>query len=335
LNTSEFTPYGVSQLNIASLPIGASINASITYQASKLISNGTYSIPISVSYKSGLGKQYSKMLNLTESIALASPQVRLSFSNPTPQALYQGYNQTVQLAIQNIGNGVAKNVSVDLRPGRGANLLSSVDSFFVATLQPGQTVYEPVLISASGSGNVSVDAELSYSSANYGSNFSSIQVLNLSLAPAAQFSITGGQSSLVPGSTNLPIVFTVKNTGSVAAQQVQLNMQSTYPITPIASTYYINDLAPGASANVTFLVSVDSQGVPSTYPISIYEQWKQPNGAVSQQFAGSNNYFVVVTQAAGVSGTTMAIVIIIVVIIVAYVISNRLRSRQKGKPGNK
>jgi hypothetical protein len=331
LNASGFTPYGVSTFSISSLPVGTAVNLSINYQTSQSVRNGTYTLPLAVSYQSGLGTPYAKVINLTESIAIVSPQVKLSFANPMPQALFAGYNQTVQLQIQNVGNGVAKNVSVSLAAGQGTNLLGSVDSFFVSTLQPGQTVSEPVLLSASGVGSATVNATVAYYSAGYSKSFTGTQLLGLALAPAAQFTVTGVRSSLSPGSTDIPVTFTVKNTGTVDAQGVQFNLQSTYPITPIASTYYMSDVPVGSSANVTFLVSADSQGVAGTYPVTLFEQWKQPNGAANQQFSGSNSYFVTV-GAAGSSTTTIAEVIVVVAVVAgAYVFMKRRSAKAKPK----
>jgi len=257
------------------------------------------------------------------------PSIKVVASNPQPAALYAGHNQTIDIVIENTGYGTARNVSVSVSAAPGASVLSSVTGFFVSNLTQGQVVEEPLLVSAESAGSARLFANITYYSSDLKQRFSSAQSLDLSVAPAAQFDITGESSTLVPGSTDLPVTFKVRNTGSVTAQGVQLNLQSTYPITPISSTYYINDLAPGATANVTFLVSVDSQGVPSTYPVTIYEQWKQPNGAVSQQFSGSNNYYVVVNQASG--GYAEVAIVVVVVAGAAYMVFKRMKAKGKGK----
>jgi hypothetical protein len=101
----------------------------------------------------------------------------------------------------------------------------------------------------------------------------------------------------------VPVQLRVTNNGTSAAEQLQLSLQTTYPITPVASTAYVSDLQPGSSTNVTFLVSVDTAGVPGNYPVTLYEQWKQPNGATNQQFSGSSNYFVTVASGGARSST--------------------------------
>ena len=84
---------------------------------------------------------------------------------------------------------------------------------------------------------------------------------------------------------------------------------------------------------MTFMVNVDSSGVSGSYPVTLTEQWKQPNGAVDQQYTGSDNYYVTVTSGAGISGFTEEAIIAIIVII-AVAMALRRKSR-KPKPSGK
>jgi hypothetical protein len=62
--------------------------------------------------------------------------------------------------------------------------------------------------------------------------------------------------------------------------------------------------------------------------VTLYEQWKQPNGAANQQFTGSDNYFVpVVSPSLGASGLVTDGVI--VAVIAAAVILYRKRAQKK------
>ncbi len=128
----------------------------------------------------------------------------------------------------------------------------------------------------------------------------------------------------------MPVQFRVTNNGTSAAEQLQLSLQTTYPITPIASTAYVSDLQPGASTNVTFLVSVDNAGVPGNYPVTLYEQWKQPNGATNQQFSGSNNYFVTVASGGGGNSTLeIEAAVVVIAIILVVIVGRRIASASK------
>lgn len=334
LNASGVAVSGLSSLSIAELNAGSALNASVNYNVTgnATISEGAYPVPVRVSYASDYNITYSKQLNLTTSIVINKPNVIVQLANPQPQSLYQGRNQSATLDIENIGTGPAKNVSVTLRSGSGITLLSSISSFFISNLDPNQMVQEPVLIGANGTSNASLTATLQYYTASYQSLISKTQVLNLSLVPAAQFSVLSQTSALAPGATAVPVTFRVQNTGTAEAEQIQLSLQTTYPITPVASTSYISNLKPGASINATFVVNVDSQGVPGNYPITVYEQWKQPNGAANQQFSGSNTYFIDIRNASSNSLLLIgAVVVIAAAAIMGYRYFKKTKLAQKKK----
>jgi hypothetical protein len=332
LNTSGTSIAGNNKVQISELNSGSTLSSVVYYTVSGgSVGSSAYTVPMSISFSSDYNTTYSKRLNLTASLAVNKPDLVVMLSNPQPQSLYQGRNQSLTLQIDNIGTGAADNVTVSLVPGKGINLLSSLNSFFIGEIAPGQVVTEPVLIAANGTSGTSITANLQYFTSSYQSEVSKTQRLNLSLAPSAQFAIEAQTSSLNPGATATPVTFQIKNTGTIEADQVELNIQTTYPITPVASTYYIAALAPGATENATFIVSADSQGVPGNYPVTIFEQWKQPNGAVNQQFSGSNNYFVQV----GGGGGSNTLLIVVVVIVVAAVGFYMYRKRAAAKKADK
>ena len=169
----------------------------------------------------------------------------------------------------------------------------------------------------SGTTGSSLTVGLQYYPASYQNLISKTQVLSLSIAPSAQFLVVSqSPKSLNPGATAVPVKFTVENIGTIEADQVQFNLQTTYPITPVAGTSYVSSLQPGASANVTFVVDVDSQGSPGDYPITMFENWKQPNGATNQQFSGSNVYFMDIAS----SGSSDLLLIVAVVAVAAIAV---------------
>ncbi|MDE1833097.1 MAG: hypothetical protein KGH58_01625 [Candidatus Micrarchaeota archaeon] len=300
-----------------------------TFQIPATTPSGTYTVYFNTTYYVlGAAGVYIGTSDMPLSFRVQNrPVIRLVLTSPQPAALYQGYNQTIQLAVQNTGYGTARNVSVSIGALPGTSLLGSVDNFFISNLTRGQTVDEPLLVSASNASSAGISAQVSYYSSDYTDSFSGSQVLGLSLAPAAQFTISSSGGAIAPGSTDVPVRFVITNTGTSEANQAQFSLESSYPITPVASTAYVASLPVGGSANVTFLVSADSQGVPGNYPVTVYEQWKQPNGSVNQQFSASNNYFVGVGSQ---GGSTVLIAAIVIVIVVGGVAVYRYRMRARG-----
>ena len=261
------------------------------------------------------------------------PAIKVVVASPQPAALYSGHNQTINLQVENTGYGTARNVSVVVSSGKGINILSSVSTFFISNLTQGSSVTEPLLVSAQNTGQTNIVASTTYYSSNMQQRFSSTQNIALSVAPAAQFNIGSAGQHVSVGATDVPVQLRVINNGTSAADQLQLSLQTTYPITPIASTAYVSDLQPGSSTNVTFLISVDNAGVPGNYPVTLYEQWRQPNGAVSQTFAGSNGYYIDVGSQAGLSSyiTYVEYAAIVVIIVVAVYLIRKRRAGAKKK----
>ncbi len=322
-NTTKFKVDGAKDLSLGTLPQSTPVSASENYEASSNLTNGTYSIPIIAKYKSSTGEWHNQTLYANVSVVVDNPNLVVSLTGGSPQSFYQGYNQSLQFTVENIGNGEAKNISIYLN-GNGINFLSSLNPFFIGSISPGDEVSKSVLISANSTYNGTIYANMAYYASNYGQRFDKTQYLKLNLAPAAQFTVSAGSYSLNPGSTNKYISIKITNMGTVEARGIQLDMQSIYPITPIQSSYYIPSLLPGQSTNATFMVSVDQQGVSGTYPITLFEQWKQPNGAINQLYSGSSSYYVVVGAN---NGNYDGYAIIVVIIIIAAAV---VRIRRKG-----
>ena len=334
LNTTAFTPVGAKTFNIGAISEDASTILTAQYQASKFITNGTYTIPLYVSYYTNTGKGYKSIINQTIGVVINNPNIIVNIISAQPETLYRGYNQTLELSVSNIGTGSANNVSLSFYPNQGINILSSVSNFFIGAIAPGQSITEPLLVSASNytSNNASVSTRITYLSSNYKNSFVKDQNLTLHVASSSTFSISNGNYTLNPGSTAVPINFVITNTGNIDAQNIQLSLQSSYPITPVTTSYYIPNLKPGQSANLSFEVSVDSNGNLGTYPITIYETWKQPNGAAEQLYTGTNVYYAVVgTSSAGGSGGNNLYIIIVVIVIIAAIIIYRRKSSSKKK----
>jgi hypothetical protein len=287
--------------------------------------SGTYTVNFDANYfvYAALGTETASTMMPVTFYVNNKPEIEVVASSPQPSALYTGYNQTVDLMIENIGYGTARNVTVTIGSGQGINILSSVRSFFISNLTHGTSMTEPILISAKNLSRTYLTANTTYYSSRFQQRFSGSQNVNLSVAPSAQFTIGSTNSEEKVGATDVPVQFRLPNNGTTAAEQVQLTLQTTYPITPVASTAYVSDLQPGASTNVTFLVSVDTAGVPGNYPVTLYEQWKQPNGGTNQQFSGSNNYFVTVINGAAGGSTIEIVAAVIVIAIIVVVIARR------------
>ena len=174
---------------------------------------------------------------------------------------------------------------------------------------------------------------LRYHNADSSGNYSETQYIPINMQASAIFSVASVSGAVKPGSTDVPVTFTIRNTGNEVAQSAMLSLQTIYPISTVIPSAYIGSIAPGASENATFYVSVDAKGTPGNYPVTVYEQWQQPNGAAQQQYSYSNNYYVQVENSNGGNGVYYYTAAVVVVLIVAYVAIRRLRHSGKNEKG--
>ncbi len=335
LNTGNFTALGSKNFNIGLLSEGSTATVSAQYQADRYLANGTYSIPIRITYSSQDGKTYNETITERVGVLVNNPNIVVNITSAEPAALYRGYNQSLVLLISNVGTGTANNVSVNLVPSQGIDLLSSVKNFFIGSIAAGQGTTEQVLISASNytTGNASLGAQIKYYTQNYRTLLSKNTSLGLSVASSSLFALGQGSYVLTPGSTDVNISYVLTNTGNINPTDIQVAYPSQYPIPPVPSSYYVPSLAPGQSTKVYFQVTVDSNGNPGSYPVTLYESWRQPNGAAQQSYAGSNPYYAVVSSqsGSGMGSMTYIIIGVVVIAVVVYILRKRRGAKQQKK----
>lgn len=341
LNSNAFQVSGQNQFNFGTINAGGEAEASTSLQVESTISSSVHNITLEVTYSGDIQK-YSTMVKVPISVALGSPNIQVSVASAMPQQLYTGSNQTLTLLIQNIGNGIARNVTIMPESSRSISVQSSAANFFIGSIPAGGSVEEQLLISANSSmyaNSSSLPVSVSYENANYNNKTTVSEKLPVVVAPGALFTIESVNDSVYPGSAYSPITMRIKNTGNEAAQQITFSLQTIYPISPVAGDAYLSSLAPGQTANVTFYVSADQNGAEGNYPVTVYEQWKQPNTATSELFSGSNNYFAIVyssqSSAAQANSNSSSdyyeYVIAIIVVVAIIAIAVRMYRKRSAK----
>ncbi len=336
LNSTGFRPEGTYSFNLGSIYAGAESAASIQLIPFSNISESPHTLYFMVNYTSQTGERYSNVEKVPISVAVSAPQLVVSVAGASPEQLYAGANQTLSIEIENSGSGEAKNVSVQFLSSNGISVGSSTSEFSMGNIEAGQGVSKSVFISAGRNATSSsyvLPVLLRYHNADSSGNYSETQYIPINMQASAIFSIASVSGAVKPGSTDVPVTFTIRNTGNEVAQSAMLSLQTIYPISTVIPSAYIGSIAPGASENATFYVSVDAKGTPGNYPVTVYEQWQQPNGAAQQQYSYSNNYYVQVENSNGGNGVYYYTAAVVVVLIVAYVAIRRLRHSGKNEKG--
>ncbi len=298
------------------------------------ISRGTNYLNLNEHYSTDYGMDYSSNIPVPIDVILNKPDIIVSAVSATPQTLTPGSNQTLELQVQNTGIGTAKNVQISFIKNSFIAPEGSTSSLFFGTLAPGQSMSASLLVQAyenmTSSGNENLSADVSYNYSNGMNRTLSVEYIPLHVSGSAVFNVTAVYSKAAPGATYVPLKFTVKNVGNEPANGAYLTLESIYPITVTDSNVYVNSIAPGSSENVTFYISVDKQGSAGDYPATIYEQWRQPNGALTQEYSSSNNYYVPIGSAESNGSSSAYVYITLVIVVLAIVvIANRAMTMRK------
>lgn len=338
LNTQNFTVSGSPTFNLGTINGGESSDAVAVLQANSTLKEGQNYIPVRLRYTTQYGASANEIVNVPISVIINQPNIVPSITSTQPQTLYAGSNQTLTVSLENIGLGVAKNVTATFISTPNLTVGSSASGIFIGTVQPGAAEMQSVFISASKHDNLSnykLPVELSYSNANYETTVNKTVYLNITLQRSAIFNVSSVKGNLAPSGTYVPLTFSVQNIGGQEADQITFSLQSIYPISPASPNVYLTSLAPGQSTNVTFYVNIDAQGNPGSYPVTVYEQWSQPNGATAQQYSASNNYYATVGSAnsSGSGGVTVLYTvggIVVVIGVAAFIIRKRMAEQKAG-----
>jgi hypothetical protein len=333
-NSRNFSVIGASNFALGTISPQQTAAASAILQPNSTLSEGNASIPVTLKYNTEYGNSVTQFILVPVSIFVSTPDISVSVESATPASIYPGSNQTLTLSIQNIGAGLAKNLTIYLKGTNNITVGNSASNIFIGSLAAGASTTHSVLITAGKNDNLSayqLPAYLSYQTANYQGQVNRTEFIPISLQPSAIFNITGIYENLNPSSTYAPITLKVKNTGNEDAQNIVFSLQTIYPISQVNPNAYLEQLAPGQSANITFYVNVDAQASQGQYPITLYDQWTQQNGA-QQIYTRSQNYYAAVATP---SGTGYLPIIIVVVAIAATVMIYRMVKKSSAQKKDK
>ncbi len=334
-NSRNFSVVGTGDFYLGTIQPDGSVTQSITLYTNSSFLPENNMIPAVLAYSLANGSVVTQNVSMPVSIIINKPNIVASIAGAFPQELYSGSNQTLAVLLQNVGTGTAKNVTLSFPSNPNITVSSSAAGVFLGTIAAGQQLTQNVFIIANRGDNgtyYKLPIEVSYTNADYENLTNKTVYLGIHLQNSAQFNITGVSDSVKSGQTYVPVNVTIKNIGNEPAQHITFSLQTIYPISPVNTNAYVNLLNPGQSTTVTFYVNVDSQGNPGQYPLTLYEQWTQPNGATNQQYSGSNDYAMQVYSGGSLLEGD-ALYAIIAIIVVAAVFIYRKRIAAKGKKG--
>jgi len=344
LNSSIFKIIGSNEYTLGAISQQQIIPIRFIVQTNKNITNSTYFLNMQVNYVTRYNTNISKILKIPLNLVINNPNIVASILSASPSQVFSGSNQTLLVNFQNIGLGEAKNISIKFLSNNSITI-GNPNNFFIAELfsnadnqqlsQKAESVF--VQINNQSLSYYQIPVIINYTTLNYKTKISKKFLINVSLEKKAVFSILSINDSIQPGQSYAKIILKIKNTGNAKANNINFALQSIYPISPVNPNQYISSLSPNQIRNISFYVSVDADGNPGNYPITIYEQWTQQNTPQNQQLSSSINYYVVVKQKAKTNNKYLIkpaeyiAMLITVLIIILFVIKKYKQKKQNTK----
>ncbi|MGC8569068.1 MAG: COG1361 S-layer family protein [Nitrososphaeria archaeon] len=251
--------------------------------------NVTYSLPAQVPGVGEVMLRGSEVVSFRVAV-LGAPRVSLSGFITRPPAIYAGDTAgALTVFLTNSGNVTAQGLNVSAEFSWPLSPLRAGSSYYIAYLPPGDVINLTFPFSVSYQAGVPQPFNTTVLiRVRCGAGTSSFAV-PVEVMPAAYFNVSAvTPQSLSPGSSGVPITFTVTNVGSAEAKFASATMLFSTIFTPYAPSsenpliaaesvnYTLGSVRPGVSENVTYVISVASGLRPGVYEIPFLITWYQP-----------------------------------------------------------
>jgi len=191
-----------------------------------------------------------------------------------------GEEGEVTATLVNEGPSVAENAVLVLEdPGR--NVDATETEYAVGDLGPGESAsvrYDVAVSSAATDGPRQFRFHLEYEDAAGDSQQSDPTYLRTEVAPEQPvFAVRADNASVQAGSTTT-VTVDVTNAGDEPVSAVSAKLFASAPLSASDDEAYVDSLAPGETAAVTFQVSASGDANAKTYPVSVDFQYDDADG---------------------------------------------------------
>jgi len=303
---------------------GDSFTLTYTVSVESSAQAAVYHYNILLSYKSARELQQINK-TLVMDVPITKGELHIQSISTTPVKIYpDSYGNTVTVTIANSGNGLAKDVQVDLQLTQPFLPSSSgSDQIFLGNLPAGQTtpanfVIDVIPNATFGQYSVPLVEML-------GNQIIPIGQVPIYVAEKVKFQIISiNPTTVSPGDSGDVISVQIKNIASITAESVRVELQVGNYFTGTL-TDFLGDMTAGQNKTALFTVDIDSKAPIGTYPVGLRFDWTQDNN----QFALNHTYPVTLyVQAAGPPYALLA-VLVIAVIGVGYFVRKKKLAKTK------
>ncbi len=269
---------------------------------------GAVQLLAQVSYEDEAGVTHNDLLSFGIR-AVGKPQIEVAHVSTIPSSVYPGdTNVKLIVVVTNVGNYVAKNLRLILRPVSGVMKPSSpgTDSFLVPALPPNQAVDVTFLVDIDE--NARPGRYEAILTSELGNATIPVQIDEKARFRLVEFSIPGKPR---PGDRGAKLTVVLRNEGRVTAKDVVLEIITPYLVG--TTSLALGEIPPRSNASAIMEVDID-ENAPLRIPVDVKISWKQDGRSLYQ-----TAHTTVRLNPRGGSGDYMKTVILAVVILGAII----------------
>jgi len=241
-----------------------------------LATSGSYPVSVSSAYE----KRFTK---LTESNTVnvrvgGSPSFNASVTSSSPVDIYPGDSAKVTVAVQNTGSSMVRSAratassnGVEVKwAGRAQDLGS------IAPRASANAVFSVEAPKDLKAGSYPLEVVLDYVSENR-SVGSTTFLFSVPVQPKVEFTAASTSPQLVSGEKR-EVKISLANSGSEEAKKLKVRIKPLFPFSTDGTVRYVESLPSGASANLTYLVTVDKDATAGEQLLSFLVDYEDAQG---------------------------------------------------------
>lgn len=241
-----------------------------------LATSGTYPVSVSTTYE----KRFTKLSESnTVNVQVGGvPSFAASVVASSPVDIYPGDTAQVTVAFQNTGPSVAQSAFASAQ-SRGvqvkwAGQTQSIGQ--VAARGSANAVFSIEAPKDLQAGTYPLSVKLAYSD-QYGNNGTKDFTFDVPVKPKADFVADASSANLLPGQKK-EVSVALTNTGRQEARKVEVRIRPIYPFSTDGTVRYIETLAPGETANLTYVITVDKDATSGEQLVGTIVNFEDPQG---------------------------------------------------------
>lgn len=262
---------------------------------------GSYTVDVVLAYRryantlglSGGYERYREIIPILIEVK-GRPEIGVFVKSSKPGEIRSGEEAEIHLEVVNTGPEEARNVLIL------SDSIEEIDVFWYS-----RTVYVgDVAPQKSKTAVISIDVEEDADAREYvlpvevtyetpdGEKMSTSGEINIPIKESVDFAVFPVENRADAGDKEKMITFNVQNTGDRLAEDVKATLRASYPFTPTGNEYFVGELQPDESTQVSFHIDVDSDAAAQKYPIDIIIQWEEDD----QEYSKTESSFIDVSS---------------------------------------